>query len=162
VPIARQLAAAVAIAAVLGAGGPAAAATRVDPDDVPGRLDIAEVSRTFTNGPAAPPMVHLSATTYDRWKLRQCDRVDACSFTFEVNALDVYWATHRGRTGRLRERCLVLRGQEVVAHGVSTKLHRSVFCSFRKLLLHADRPVRWRVRSLWGTTVDAAPDAGRY
>jgi hypothetical protein len=160
--MASSVAAFLALAVMLCVAGPASAATHVDPDDVPGRLDVADVARTFTNGPAAPPMVHLQATTYDRWKLRQCARADACSFTFELNALDVYWATHRDRGGRLRQTCLVLRRERVVGRGVSTKLRRSVFCSFRKRLLHADGPVRWRVGSLWGTTVDSAPDAGRY
>lgn len=141
---------------------PATAATQGDPDDVPGRLDIRQVTRTFTNGPNAPPMVHLQATTYDRWKLKQCARVDACSFTFEVNALDAYWSVHRSRTGKLRQTCLILRGTRELAKGVSTKYRRSVFCSFAKRLLQGDGPVRWRVSSLWGTTVDSAPDVGWY
>ena len=64
-------------------------------------------------------------------------------------------------SGGIRQTCLIFRNEEVIAHGVSTKYHRSVFCSFRKRLLHGT-PVRWRVLSLWGNTLDKAPDSGRY
>jgi hypothetical protein len=140
---------------------PAFAVTRDDPDDVAGKLDIAQVTRTYTNGPDAPPMVHLQATTYDRWTLDECHAADACSFTFELNALDVYWAVHAGPHGGIRQSCLIFRNEAVIAQGVSTKYRRSVFCSFRKALLHGV-PVRWRVLSLWGNTLDKAPDSGRY
>ncbi|MFL5766747.1 MAG: hypothetical protein ACJ758_02750 [Actinomycetota bacterium] len=149
------------VAMAVAVATPAFAVTNTDPDDVPGPLDMAQVSRTFTNGPDAPPMVHLQVTTYDPWTLAECNDADACSFTFELNALDVNWATHAGPGSGIRQTCLIFRNETVIAHGVSTKYHRSVFCSFRKELLRGT-PVRWRVLSLWGTTVDKAPDSGRY
>jgi hypothetical protein len=158
----RRVVGALGIAIVLCVATPALAATHVDPDEVPGKLDIQQVTRTYTNGPDAPPMVHLQATTYDPWTLEECHDSDACSFTFELNALDVFWAVHATSGGDLRQTCLIFRNAEVVAHGVSTKVHRSVFCSFRKNLLARTSPVRWRVSSLWGETLDRAPDSGRY
>ena len=149
------------VATALAVATPALAVTHADPDDVSGMLDIARVSRTFTNGPSAPPMVHLQATTYDPWTLVECHAADACSFTWELNALDVYWAVHAGPSGGVRQTCLIFRNEAVVAHGVSTKDHRSVFCSFPKALLRGT-PVRWRVLSLWGDTLDRAPDSGRF
>jgi hypothetical protein len=141
---------------------PASASTHSDPDDVPGSLDIQQVTRTYTNGPDAPPMVHLQVTTYDPWTLEECHAADACSFTFQLNALDVFWAVHANANDELRQTCLVLRGEVVVAHGVSTKYRHSVFCSFPKRLLNRKNHVRWRVSSLWGETLDRAPDTGRY
>ncbi|MDP9242643.1 MAG: hypothetical protein M3O84_05645 [Actinomycetota bacterium] len=152
----------VALVWILATMAPAVAATHSDPDDVSGRLDIRQVTRTFTNGPAAPPMIHLQATTYDAWTLEQCARDDSCSFTFAVNALRVYWAVHRGPRGKIRQTCLIFRNETVIAKGVSTKDRRSVFCSFEKRLLRGDGPVRWRVQSFWTETLDKAPDTGWY
>ena len=152
---------ALGVAMAIAMATPASAVTHSDPDDVPGSLDIAQVTRSFTNGPDAPPMVHLQATTYDGWTLEECHTADACSFTFELNALDVYWAVHARPNGGVRQTCLIFRNETVIAHGVSTKFRHSVFCSFRKRLLHRT-PVRWRVLSLWGDNLDQAPDSGRY
>ena len=99
---------ALGVAMALAVATPAFAVTNTAPDDVPGKLDIAQVTRTFTNGPDAPPMVHLQATTYDPWTLEQCHNADACSFTFELNALDVYWAAHAGPNGGIRQTCLII------------------------------------------------------
>jgi len=145
---------------------PASAVSQVDPDDVPGRLDIHRVTRTFTDGPAAPPMVHMQAATYDRWTARQCRRADACSFTFAFDtrkgpATDVIAVWDVDPTG---PSCVVFgaRTHRKLGDGVAAKDRRSGFCSFRKRLLGVERAVRWRVRSLWGVIDDAAPDAGWF
>jgi hypothetical protein len=140
---------------------PASAATRDDPDDVPGSLDLKQVSRTFSNGPSTPPMVHFQATTYDSWRLRECANADACSIAFEINALDAFWSAHR-ESGETRQSCRIFRHDQLIATGVSTKFRHSVFCSFEKRLLRKAGPVDWRVSSLWGVTLDRAPDSGWY
>jgi hypothetical protein len=158
--------AAVAVAICLLFASPAVAATHDDPDDVAGRLDLRQVTRTFSNGPSAPPMVHLQATTFDRWTLDQCRRADACSFAFELDSragpgADVlaFWDVDPDGPS-----CVVFNARtgNVLTAGDASKFRRSAFCSFPKRLLRADKPVRWRVSSLWGTTEDAAPDQGWY
>jgi hypothetical protein len=145
---------------------PAAAATHDDPDDVVGRLDLRRVTRTFTNGPAAPPFVHMQAETYDRWTLRQCRRADACSFTFAFDTrrgpgTDVIAAWDADPSG---PSCAVFgtRTGRKLGEGDAAKFRHSAFCSFHKALLGAEGRVRWRVRSLWGVVDDAAPDAGWF
>ena len=145
---------------------PALAATHDDPDDVAGRLDIRQATRTFTNGPSAPPIVHMQVSTYDRWTLRQCRHAEggACSFTFafdsrEGPATDYVGVGHTREAGRV---CGVLniRTDRRVADGVAAMYRRSAFCSFEKRLLRATHPVRWYVRSFWEFIDDAAPDRG--
>jgi hypothetical protein len=155
------------VAALALSASPAAAATRDDPDDVGGKLDLRQVTRTFSNGPSAPPLVHLQATTYDGWSLRECAQVDACSIVVELDArrgpaadVAVFWdvderrqpscTVHNARTGRL------------LASGDASKFRRSAFCSFPKRVLEGDKPVRWRFHSLWGLIVDHAPDRGWF
>lgn len=166
-PTRLSVAALVPLAALLVLRAPSAgAATRDDPDDVAGRLDIRQATRTYTNGPAAPPFVHLQAETYDRWTVRQCRRADACSFTFAFDSrrgpgADVIaaWDVDPGGPS-----CVVFgaRTGRRLGEGDAAKFRRSAFCSFPKRLLRADGPVRWRVGSLWGVIEDAAPDAGWY
>jgi hypothetical protein len=152
---------------VLLAAAPAAAETHDDANDVPGRLDLRQVTRTFTNGPAAPPFVHLQATTYPRWTLRQCQRADACSFTFAFDSrqgpgADVIALWDVGAQRRPECTVLNLRTQKQVATGDAAKFRHSAFCSFPKRVLKLDKPVRWRVHSLWGNVDDAAPDSGWF
>ena len=144
---------------------PASAGTRHDPDDVQGKLDLEQVTRTFTHGPSSPPMIHLQATTYGRWTLRQCRRADACSFTFELDSrrgpgvdVVVFWDVDRSQPS-----CTVYnRASRLLAVGDAAKFRRSAFCSFRKRLLEQDKRVRWRVHSQWGVIVDNAPDEGWF
>jgi hypothetical protein len=145
---------------------PAWAATQDDPDDVSGRLDLRQVTRTFSNSPSAPPMVHLQATTFDRWTLDQCRRADACSFAFELDSrggpgADVlaFWDVDPDGPS-----CVVFNARtgNVLTAGDAEKFRRSAFCSFPKRLLQQDKPVRWRVSSVWGTVQDNAPDQGWY
>jgi hypothetical protein len=143
---------------------PALAATHDDPDDTTGRLDLRQVTRTFTNGPSAPPFVHMQASTYDRWTLRQCRDAEggACSFTFVFDSrkgpgTDFVAVWHAREDG---PECGVfnVRTNRLVAEGVAAKYGRSAFCSFEKRILHATHPVRWSVRSFWEFIDDAAPD----
>lgn len=147
---------------------PALAATQDDPDDTAGRLDLRQVTRTFTNGPSAPPFVHMQASTYDRWTLRQCRHAEggACSFTFVFDSrkgpgTDFVAVWHAREDG---PECGVfnVRTQRRVADGDAAKYRRSAFCSFRKRLLEATHPVRWYVRSFWEFVDDAAPDRGWF
>jgi hypothetical protein len=147
---------------------PALAATHDDPDDTTGRLDLRQVTRTFTNGPSAPPFVHMQASTYDRWTLRQCRDAEggACSFTFVFDSrkgpgTDFVAVWHAREDG---PECGVfnVRTNRLVAEGVAAKYVRSAFCSFEKRILHATRPVRWSVRSFWEFIDDAAPDRGWF
>jgi hypothetical protein len=146
---------------------PATAATRDDADDVEGRLDLRQVSRTFSDGPSAPPLVHVQATTYDRWTLRQCQRGDSCSFVLVLDSrrgadADViaFWDVDRHR----RPSCNAYNARtgRFLAAGEASKFRRSAFCSFPTLVLRRDKPVRWGVQSLWGLVVDAAPDHGWF
>ncbi len=163
----RALAWTAAVLASLLLAAPATAATRDDADDVEGRLDLRQVSRTFSDGPSAPPLVHFQATTYDRWTLRQCQRVDSCSFVLELDSrrgpkADVFafWDVDRHR----RPSCNAYNARtgRFLAAGEASKFRRSAFCSFPTLVLRRDKPVRWRVHSLWGLIVDAAPDHGWF
>ena len=163
----RMLAWTVAVVVSLLIATPALAATRDDPDDVDGRLDLRRVTRTFSNGATAPPLVHFQATTYGRWTLRQCQRVDSCSFVFLVDSrrgpdADVlaFWDVDRHR----RPSCNAYNARtgRFLAAGEATKFRRSAFCSFPAVVLRRDKPVRWRVQSLWGLIVDAAPDHGWF
>ena len=163
----RMLAWSVAVVVSLLLATPATAATRDDADDVEGRLDLRQVTRTFSNGPSAPPLVHFQATTYDRWTLRQCQRVDSCSFIFGLDSrLDTdedvlaFWDVDRHR----RPSCNAYNARtgRFLAAGEATKFRRSAFCSFPALVLRRDKPVRWRVQSLWGLIVDSAPDHGWF
>lgn len=147
---------------------PALAATHDDPDDTTGRLDLRQVTRTFTNGPSAPPLVHMQASTYDRWTLRQCRRAEggACSFTFVFDSrkgpgTDFVAVWHARQDG---PECGVFNvlTQRLVAEGTAAKYRRSAFCSFEKRLLKATHPVRWYVRSFWEFIDDAAPDRGWF
>lgn len=147
---------------------PALAATRGDPDDTAGRLDIRQVTRTFTNGPAAPAFVHMQASSYDRWTLRQCRHAEggACSFTFAFDsrkgpATDFVAVWHARVNG---PECGVfnVRTDRGVAEGDASKYRRSAFCSFHKRLLRPTHPVRWHVRSFWEFLDDAAPDRGWF
>jgi hypothetical protein len=146
---------------------PATAATRDDAEDVEGRLDLRQVTRTFSDGPSAPPLVHFQATTYDRWTLHQCQRVDSCSFVLVLDSrrgpdADViaFWDVDRHR----RPSCNAYNARtgRFLAAGEASKFRRSAFCSFPTLVLRRDKPVRWRVQSLWGLIVDAAPDHGWF
>ena len=163
----RVLACAAAVLASLLLTAPATAATRDDTDDVEGRLDLRQVSRTFSDGPSAPPLVHFQATTYDRWTLRQCQRVDSCSFVLVLDSrrgpdADViaFWDVDRHR----RPSCNAYNARigRFLAAGEASKFRRSAFCSFPTLVLRRDKPVRWRVHSLWGLIVDASPDHGWF
>ena len=147
---------------------PALAVTRDDPDDTAGRLDLRQVSRTFTNGPSAPALVHMQAATYDRWTLRQCRHAEggACSFTFAFDSrkgpgTDFVAVWHARGDG---PECGVfnIRTERRLAEGDAAKYHRSAFCSFEKGLLHASHAVRWQVRSFWEFIDDAAPDRGWF
>jgi hypothetical protein len=164
---ARTFAWAVVVLVSLLLAAPAAAATRDDADDVEGRLDLRQVSRTFSDGPSAPALVHFQATTYDRWKLRQCQRGDSCSFVLLLDSrrgpdADViaFWDVDRHR----RPSCNAYNARtgRFLAAGEAQKFRRSAFCSFPTLVLRRDKPVRWRVQSLWGLIVDAAPDHGWF
>jgi hypothetical protein len=157
----------VAVLASLLIAAPATAATRDDPDDVAGRLDLRRVTRTFSNGPSAPPLVHFQATTYGEWTLRACQRVDSCSFVFGLDSRrgpseDVlaFWDVDRHR----RPSCNAYNARTggFLAAGDAAKFRRSAFCSFPTLVLRRDKPVRWRVQSLWGLIVDDAPDQGWF
>ena len=159
---ARTFACAAAVLVSLLLAAPATAANRDDADDVEGRLDLRQVSRTFSDGPSAPPLVHFQATSYDRWTLRQCQRADSCSFVFELDSrrglkADVFafWDVDRHR----RPSCNAYNARtgQFLAAGEASKFRRSAFCSFPTLVLRRDKPVRWRVHSLWGLVVDAAP-----
>ena len=152
---------------VLLLAAPATAATRDDADDVEGRLDLRQVSRTFSDGPSAPPLVHFQATTYDRWTLPQCQRVDSCSFVLILDSrrgpdADViaFWDVDRHR----RPSCNAYNARtgRFLAAGEASKFRRSAFCSFPTPVLRRDKPVRWSVQSLWGLIVDAAPDHGWF
>jgi hypothetical protein len=147
---------------------PAVAATHDDPDDAAGRLDLRQVTRTYTNEPSAPARVYLQATTYDRWTLRQCRRAEgeACSFTFAFDSrkgpgTDFVAVWHARRSG---PECGVfnVRSGRRVGDGVARKFRRSAFCAFERRLLGATRPVRWHVRSFWEFVEDAAPDRGWF
>jgi hypothetical protein len=147
---------------------PALAATHDDPDDTAGRLDLRRVTRTFTNGPSAPPFMHIQASTYDRWTLRQCRHAEggACSFTFVFDSrkgpgTDFVAVWHAREDGPA---CGVfnVRTNRLVAEGAAAKYRRSAFCSFEKRLLRATHPVRWYVRSFWEFIDDAAPDRGWF
>jgi len=155
----------------------ALAATHDDPDDVDGGIDLQQVTRTYSNGPFAPPMVHLQATTYDRWTLAKCWRRD-CRIVFffdsrQAGGTDrvVSWKVERRRPGRFEPSCGVFDyryGERSgrLGTGDAAKFRRSAFCSFRKALLDAERRVRWRVRSVWkgaqGSARDRSPDNGWY
>ncbi len=146
---------------------PAAAATRDDADDVEGRLDLRQVTRTFSNAPSAAPRVHFQATTYGRWTLRACQRVDSCSFVFGLDSRrgpneDVlaFWDVDRHRQPSCN--AYNARTGRFLAAGEAEKFRRSAFCSFPSIVLRRDKPVRWRVQSLWGLIVDNAPDRGWF
>ena len=155
--------AAAALTVVLAA--PAAAQTRNDPDDVGGRLDLRRVTRTFTNGPAAPPMVHFQATTYDGWTAEECRRAKACDVRFVIDSragggpdFALLWRSRRCDLFDYRRGTVVDRGD-------GAKFRRSVFCSIEKRVLDADpRPMRWRVGTTWGAALvtDGAPDRGWF
>ena len=154
---------AVALVAVLAA--PAAAQTRSDADDVGGRLDLRRVTRTFTNGPTAPPIVHFQATMYDRWTIEGCRRARACDVRFVVDSraggapdFALLWHSQRCELFEYRR-------EEVVGVGDGAKYRRSAFCSIEKRALEADaRPMRWRVGTMWGAALvaDGAPDRGWF
>jgi hypothetical protein len=146
---------------------PAVAATRDDADDVDGRLDLRQVTRTFSNGPSAPPLVHFQATTHGRWKLRACQRVDSCSFGFGLDSrrgpredVIAFWDVDRHRQPSCN--AYNARTGRFLAGGEAAKFRRSAFCSFPSLVLRRDKPVRWRVQSLWDLIVDNAPDQGWF
>jgi len=155
----------------------ALAATRNDPDDVGGRLDLKQVTRTYSNGPSTPPIVHLQATTFDGWTLEKCWRRD-CVLVFYFDSRQAggtdrvaYWTVERRGPGRFEPLCDVFSYRrdgrtERLAVGDAAKFRRSAFCSFRKAVLDAERRVRWRVLSVWragdGLIEDRAPDSGWY
>lgn len=146
---------------------PAAAANRDDADDVEGRLDLRQVSRTFSNGPSAPPLVHFQATTFGRWTLRACQRVDSCSFVLGLDSragpredVVAFWDVDRHRQPSCN--AYNARTGRFLAAGDAAKFRRSAFCSFPQLVLRRDKPLRWRVQSLWGLIVDNAPDRGWF
>ncbi len=147
---------------------PALAATRDDPDDTAGRLDIRQVSRTFTNGPSAPAFVHMQASTYDRWTLRQCRHAEggACSFTFVFDSRKGpgtdFVAVWHAREGGPECGVFNVRTDRRVADGDAAKYRRLAFCSFEKRLLRTTHPVRWYVRSFWEFIDDVAPDRGWF
>lgn len=145
----------------------AMAATRDDPNDVRGRLDLRQVSRTSSRPEGAPALIHLQATTYGRWSLRTCERIDACSFSFGFDSrrgpgVDVYAAWNvdpeRAPSCTIRN----ARTQRVLAVGTASKFRRSAFCSFERRILEGDGSVRWRVGSSWEATLDRAPDVGWF
>jgi hypothetical protein len=165
--VALSVAIAVAVAIV---ASPAAAVVRTDSDDVPGLLDLAEVERSFTNGQSAPRMVHVRAKTYERWTLKACAKADGCSFDFQFDVrrgrrsdVDAFWDTRTKRSGRVVSECRVYERHDLLGVGAASKYHRNVFCSFPRRWLQPERKKRrWRAMSMWGTTLDRAPDRGWY
>jgi hypothetical protein len=161
----------VILTAILTLATPAGAATHDDPDDVRGRLDLRQVTRTFSNAPSAPPLVHLQSTTYDGWTLRECWRAEGCTpyWFFDSRrggGVDVaaFWNVERRRSGRFEPFCEVFnyRTGRRLAVGDASKFRRSAFCEFPKAVLKADKRIRWRALSSWEEFTDTAPDRGWY
>jgi hypothetical protein len=161
------------VAALLVLAGPdALAATRDDPDDVGGKLDLRQVTRTYSNTPSRQPMVHLQVTTYDGWTLRRCFRAEGCTIVWYFDSKQgggidraAYWVVGRDRnTGRFEPHCWVFnyRTSDRVAVGNASKFRHSAFCSFEKAVLDAERLVRWRVVTSYEVHTDRAPDIGWY
>jgi hypothetical protein len=161
----------VAVAVLALVAQPAAAATHDDPDDVGGRLDLRQVTRTFSNRPESPPLVHLQSTMYDRWTKNQCWHAEGCTPYWVFDSRQgggtdvlVVWNIERRSGRRLVPVCEAYnyRTGRRLDGGDADKFRRSAFCTFRKSVLRADKRVRWRALTSWELFTDRAPDSGWY
>jgi len=101
--------------AVLSLATPAAlAATHADPDDVRGRFDLRQVSRTYSSREPSPRRVAHQATTYNGWTLKKCWR-RGCRIFYYIDSRQAggrdrvaYWTVKR-RSGRIKPVCSGVR-----------------------------------------------------
>lgn len=152
-------------------------ATRLDADDVRGRLDLKQVLFTSWDGPFSPPRLRFQATMYNRWTCRQAHQLleDACLVSFYLDTKGVSRSARHGLDYRIiwhARFCSVLERdrptETLIARGIADKDRRSAFCSVRRSKLDVRKKIRWFVVTTWANqdhgwyATDFAPSVGWY